>query len=861
MTAQKKKRPPTANREGAEVTTLPINNTTTSQETLVLGFCDGPATNTDIKQMPVSFDDLVEKLSQASIGPKDGSYLTRCAFTDGKRSNETAGQIHAIVIDGDARLQIDGDGVVSEVKGVYPPALIQEVLKDLDITHAIMPSHSNGEHGPDYYRWRIWVPALLADKFELELSVAWVLHKLSEAGYPLVNVNENNVVAQAWYLPRCRDEATLAAFKVYSHDGLQPFPLDEAKEWAAANPDTLFAEPDFTVCAEPLEKRNDAIAGYLKANNTANALLEALQKRGYEFGYQSGCLDGLPVYRLQSPQSKSGGFGVNVFFSKEKGCWVAFTHHHHDLLADGHAHDLLSVIAKLDHGGNIGEAMVGVGIKRQEQLPKTAYRVLCSIAARIGMDPDELAELIEIDPDAMISIVESTAWHPGQGKFYFMQNGLKISSMTDFGQFANDLFGSYYNTESLQQIAKNLSAHLNQSDSDKFVNGAMGAGNRKLMSIIKVERQFNSMALNVDPFATSESIEVVDNIAKLTFKHRPLTEGPIDDALIADFKKHFPELDDVLDLMVAARFANDRKQAHLWVQATSNWGKSFFLGCLAHHGLVVETSVSELSRVFDGGPVGKTMADFMRSWVLAVDEFKGITREVKQISDSLPFSPKGQPTIRAPLFLKMFMSAEDVPSLANPDTGIEDQFANRFTHLKLDGRLDDREMFTSDKGRYRTSLINYIAVTVNKLVNEYVALGRADAGSCGDAVITEFYDMNRLDKEFVRLDENLEDLVREFTSWVTAAHDRAFAFSEHNVKASRTDEAVYQLVDRDRETGLYYVRSPNKVFDLWLESEFTKNIQPTIRYKQNRMFTLMGGIERRYVNNIRQRYLPLKVSK
>ena len=70
--------------------------------------------------------------------------------------------------------------------------------------------------------------------------------------------------------------------------------------------------------------------------------------------------------------------------------------------------------------------------------------------------------------------------------------------------------------------------------------------------------------------------------------------------------------------MVAARFSQDRKKAFLWLKAPSDWGKGILMDALADLGLVVYISVKEVERMFDGNPVGKSMQDFKRAFVLFV---------------------------------------------------------------------------------------------------------------------------------------------------------------------------------------------------------------------------------------------------
>jgi hypothetical protein len=47
-------------------------------------------------------------------------------------------------------------------------------------------------------------------------------------------------------------------------------------------------------------------------------------------------------------------------------------------------------------------------------------------------------------------------------------------------------------------------------------------------------------------------------------------------------------------------------------------------------GLVVDVSTKEIEKAVEGGPVGLSMADTLRSWILFVDEFKSATSDLKR---------------------------------------------------------------------------------------------------------------------------------------------------------------------------------------------------------------------------------------
>lgn len=498
--------------------------------------------------------------------------------------------------------------------------------------------------------------------------------------------------------------------------------------------------------------------------------------------------------------------------------------------------------------------------KARESRQSFANSVLCAIALRLEMNPDELADHVSFNPAAVDRLITASAWNPSNSKFYVMSDGLKIATVADYGGLTREFFEPICDMDALEAIATDNAPVDSEAKREKFVSGVMSAGGRKIMSVIKCYRQATSLSIAVDPFANEDVITIKDSVATLQFKHVPLTGGVVDPAVIDDFRRHFPEFESFIELLVAARFAADRKQAHMWLQAPSNWGKSFLLGCLADHGLVVETSIAELDKMLSGSPVGKTISDFMRSWVFAVDEFKGVSREVKQLSDSIHFSPKGMPTVKAPLYLKLFLSAEDVPSLANPETGIEDQFANRFTHVVVNGVLADRPAFQRSKHAYRQSVTNFIANAVNDRVSKYVAMGKHDAADAGDAVVTAFYEKHRIDNGFQRMSAGMPDLINSFVDWAKGAVEKAemrSAFDTSRWTVSKEEREAVAYIYVCTKTGLMFAKSSGKLFELWVEHEFDKSKRGAVAYKRDAMFKALGGVQRHRVNKTLARFLLL----
>ncbi len=192
-----------------------------------------------------NWDRLCGEISAPKIGRKDGAYFTRCVFEGDQRNDKNAKRIALVILDGDGSIDPETG---EELEGAPDPHDVHEVLRTLDITHCLYSSFSNGLKGA---RYRVVIPAALADGAELAQVVDWLIGQLHASGVYLRNVSENKPVSQPWYLPRVPNAEALDAFVFLRHDGAD-LPLDDILAQTAAPPTTAANAPRASVEDAPL---------------------------------------------------------------------------------------------------------------------------------------------------------------------------------------------------------------------------------------------------------------------------------------------------------------------------------------------------------------------------------------------------------------------------------------------------------------------------------------------------------------------------------------------------------------------------------------------------------------------------------
>jgi hypothetical protein len=484
----------------------------------------------------------------------------------------------------------------------------------------------------------------------------------------------------------------------------------------------------------------------------------------------------------------------------------------------------------------------------EEKKSSIGGSILRNIAKRLDReDLDEFAKEIGLDVETIDAAYGSLAWDASKSKFCLLSplGVCVLSSEKDLPAMVEEHYSPLIDRAGLHdaivKFADDNSWDIARADKKRAAELFKELLAKPMAYITrkgKAHRQVSKFEIFVDMFGTVGGMRLRDGIATMVFPHRPFAVGDIDFDIVGDYKKHFPEFDPFISLLAASRFASSRKKSHLWLNCESDWGKSFLMSALSKLNLVVETSVSELAKMMEGGPVGKTLDEFKPVWVLAIDEFKGVTREVKQLSEYINFAPKGLATVQAPLYLKLFMSAEKVDSLASDDTGIEDQFANRFMLVRGQGNLEHRPKFMQSKAGYLSSLVSYVGSSLNRYVREYQAMGSLAASDAADAQIVKLYEKFRIDRAYKRLSTMFDEMAQRFAEEVAAAYKAQESYGFNKCTRFQREAAGYVV---DTPTQGLCLTKPATVLERWMVESFTKSELGKIGFKK--LDILLGSVD------------------
>lgn len=457
-----------------------------------------------------------------------------------------------------------------------------------------------------------------------------------------------------------------------------------------------------------------------------------------------------------------------------------------------------------------------------------ALQIMSDIKYRVrSVLPDGWQGDPAVDVEIIDAMINGVFWSGKQSKFLFLnEHQALVEFLNGSGwKFMCKQFGK---PASANQVLEQYHADTNDLETggtpqarEKIIKSLHAAITGPILDHIQLINQRKSVEWVVDMFAEKPRMIMKENNVKIVLTHKPfeVSHGAMNDAVVQDFKQHFPLLDDVLGMIVASRFAIDRKKAYLWLWCSSDWGKGFFMSVLNDLGALVEMSVKEFEGLFEGRPVGRTPEEFKRCLVLAVDEFKAVKSELKQLQNTMPITPKNELRSTVEIFTKMFFSAENVASLVG-DHGVEDQFANRMSMIRGEGTLDARPMRNGDRALYFAAVKAYVAGKLNALIEQYQALGPVGATKAADQYLQQFHGYHGLGQHFTRLSESMEDLADEFGEWV--------------MKTGSPVEITR------REDGARYLKNAATAFDKWLDETCDRSQRITLKRRQDDVFRALS---------------------
>lgn len=330
-----------------------------------------------------------------------------------------------------------------------------------------------------------------------------------------------------------------------------------------------------------------------------------------------------------------------------------------------------------------------------------------------------------------------------------------------------EIFGRMTTAEFETAVEAALEGAPGAAERKEITTSTNALRSRPLVKQLIAYRSATEMSVEIDMFSDTGRMDVCAGALSIVMPFKPFHVGVGNAAVVADYKDHFPQFDEVLDALLNARFASDRREAYIWLHAVSDWGKGLLVKIFESLGVATELSVGVINSIINGDTVGLSSNEVMTAWAVFVDEWRGASRELKQLNSRMSITAKYANRVTVPLYLKVFMSAEDVSSLTGE--GVEAQFNNRFAYMTTPAaRLDDRALFRSvGKVAYIAALVAYSAGRLNEGVGKMRAMGKLDSSKAADQWLNTFHKAHLLTDSFGSLEDSVGAIVDDIRTLVT----------------------------------------------------------------------------------------------
>ena len=338
---------------------------------------------------------------------------------------------------------------------------------------------------------------------------------------------------------------------------------------------------------------------------------------------------------------------------------------------------------------------------------------------------------------------------------------------------------------------------------------------------------------------TNKTITVYTN--KINIRKTPLlVKRENYEEIVADYKKHFEFLDDFLRLIVVCRFAGDRKSSFLHMRVKSNWGKSFLMGILRNievgfeidYGHLQNTQTSNISPM-----------QVRNSFVLGIDEFNKLSKEMFKMSHSWQFSAKYGMLEEIDLYLKVLFSAEDSSSF---NGGVDEQVINRVMIFDIEDSksipLTDRTIYLKyGNKQYMEALAHYFYKGISNHISSFMKLGLYESGKVADLELKEYH------KAFkIKEDETLEPLLRK------TLLEELNTVLEEKLSVSNDSYTNYQYksihnkvfrVARGADKGKIIIKSHKKVMETIAKEAFDTETYKKVHWKLPRVGKILKYVK------------------
>jgi len=294
--------------------------------------------------------------------------------------------------------------------------------------------------------------------------------------------------------------------------------------------------------------------------------------------------------------------------------------------------------------------------------------------------------------------------------------------------------------------------------------------------------------------------------------------------IISDYKEHFgnDRLKEFLDFIVACRFTGNRKTSYLYLNAVSDWGKSFLMGIFERLGIGIEL---EYKHFIAERPTGLNAMRLFYSPVVFLDEFTTYKPSLKRHTHKMTVEEKFESEVSIEVYAKILMSAEFSKSFTG---AVEEQIKNRVIvfDIKSKKRLTDRDVYKKFGNKaYFEVVVEFLYAQIKNRFEEMLKLGRVESDKLGEKILRDLfnrYKIKEIDLEtylILFVAENIEQLLEKKNMMYQNNQDQQNNFDD-------LDLLKHLYIKKKDEVYIEH-------FDIFLEKLFEKKLEGSKKKSAN----------------------------
>ena len=276
------------------------------------------------------------------------------------------------------------------------------------------------------------------------------------------------------------------------------------------------------------------------------------------------------------------------------------------------------------------------------------------------------------------------------------------------------------------------------------------------------------------------------------------------------YKEVFLNFIEYLNFLTYILFDSGRKESFVYINAPSNWGKSFLMSVFNELNVGLEVVAASLEK----RPSPLTVEMFKNKINMFIDEFKVFKHDYKLLTDHFNLESKNRDEVQVPLFLKTFISAEYSTSF---EDGVDEQITNRvivydyntkktkllkdyvFNELKID-KEEFKFYIKLFIKRYLNKKINYIKhnfekINIEELKNKIFEKNKIQAENLELKLLKLFF------KEInIILERNKENIKNNNESLeITINEDNKIFVNKNFIQFSNFKKFIEYIVKKEDE--------------------------------------------------------------